>query len=50
MLRNTHPYTPIHRVRLTRKLYIYSYIEFAGFISYFSGFHLIFESGHFCQL
>ena len=50
MLRNTHPYTPIHRVRLNPEIIYFSYIEFAGFISYFSGFHLIFESCHFCQL
>lgn len=33
MLRNTHPYTPIHRVRLNPQIYIYFLYRVCGFIA-----------------
>lgn len=34
MLRNTHPYTPIHHVRLNPQIIYISYIEFADLLRF----------------
>ena len=34
MLRNTHPYTHIHRVRLNSQIIYISYIEFADLLRF----------------